>query len=155
MRRSVTDATSNCGARRPSARLRVRDDRLAHTWQTVSMFVRPADIAEKQKTRHPLLDNARFLAVVLVVIGHTVTLFPPSGVTQPAVLLLQTFRMPLLIIITGHLARNFVLNSEKVRGLVTKIAVPYLIFETLYSLRSEERRVGKEGRSRWAEYPYK
>ncbi|HLV72486.1 MAG TPA: acyltransferase family protein [Vulgatibacteraceae bacterium] len=98
------------------------------------MFVRPADIAEKQKTRDPFLDNARFLAVVLVVIGHTVTLFPPSGVTQPAVLLLQTFRMPLLIIITGHLARNFVLNSEKVRGLVTKIAVPYLIFETLYSL---------------------
>ncbi|TDC50334.1 acyltransferase [Actinomadura sp. KC345] len=93
----------------------------------------PSEIAEKQKLRDPFFDNARFLAVVLVVIGHTVTLFPPNDATHPAVLLLQTFRMPLLIIITGHLARNFTLNDEKVRGLVTKLALPYLTFELLYA----------------------
>ncbi|MFG2085015.1 MULTISPECIES: acyltransferase family protein [unclassified Spirillospora] len=98
------------------------------------MFVRSPEIAENQKTRDPFFDNARFLAVVLVVIGHTVTLLPPTNATHPAVLLLQTFRMPLLIIVTGHLARNFVLTDEKVRGLITRIALPYVVFETLYSL---------------------
>ncbi|MEU8798944.1 acyltransferase family protein [Spirillospora sp. NPDC048819] len=96
--------------------------------------MRSVEIAENQKTRDPFFDNARFLAVVLVVIGHTVTLLPPTNATHPAVLLLQTFRMPLLIIVTGHLARNFVFSDEKVRGLITRIALPYVIFETFYSL---------------------
>src|SRR5690606_8768228 len=103
-------------------------------WQTVSMFVRPVDIAKMRKTRYPFLVNAHILAVVLAVICHSVTLFPPCCITTPALLLILTSPLLLQIIIIGHLARYFVLNSEKVRGLVTKIAVPYLIFETLYSL---------------------
>ncbi|TDC84775.1 acyltransferase family protein [Actinomadura sp. 7K507] len=96
-------------------------------------IAKSAEIVENQKLRDPFFDNARFLAVVLVVIGHTVTLFPPNNATHPAVLLLQTFRMPLLIIVTGHLARNFTFNDEKVRGLVTGLVLPYLIFEMLYA----------------------
>ncbi|GAA0568228.1 acyltransferase family protein [Actinomadura livida] len=96
-------------------------------------LVKSAEVAESKKDRDPFFDNARFLAVVLVVVGHTVTLFPPNDATHPAVLLLQTFRMPLLIIITGHLARNFVFDDSKVRGLVTGLALPYLIFELFYA----------------------
>jgi len=96
--------------------------------------VKSPEDAEGRKVRDPFFDNARFLAVVLVVVGHTVTLYPPNGATHPLVLLLQTFRMPLLIIISGHLARNFNFTDDKVRRLVTSLALPYLIFETIYSV---------------------
>ncbi|MFE9104218.1 acyltransferase family protein [Actinomadura geliboluensis] len=92
------------------------------------------ETVENRKVRDPFFDNARFLAVVLVVVGHTVTLFPLTEATKPAVLLLQTFRMPLLIVIMGHLARNFTFSDDKVYGLVTHLALPYLTFETLYSV---------------------
>jgi fucose 4-O-acetylase-like acetyltransferase len=42
--------------------------------------------------------------------------------------------MPVFIVISGYLSRNFTGRPRQVRRLVTGVAVPYAVFETVYSL---------------------
>jgi fucose 4-O-acetylase-like acetyltransferase len=87
------------------------------------------------KTRDPFFDNAKFLAILLVVFGHSIE--PLRGDTRAAhalYLFVYTFHMPVFIIITGYFSRNFTFSSGKARKLITNLAVPYVIFETAYSV---------------------
>ncbi|REE98388.1 acyltransferase family protein [Thermomonospora umbrina] len=87
-----------------------------------------------RKERDPFFDNAKFLAILLVVAGHAIGGLRDVPVARAAYVFIYMFHMPLFILITGYLSRNFTLSAGKARKLITHLAVPYVIFEVLYSV---------------------
>ncbi|WP_208868363.1 acyltransferase family protein [Microbispora triticiradicis] len=84
--------------------------------------------------RDPLLDNAKFLAIVLVVSGHLVEDLRDVPAAHALYFYVYLFHMPLFIVISGYLSRNFTFSAGKARKLISGLAVPYVIFEVAYSL---------------------
>jgi fucose 4-O-acetylase-like acetyltransferase len=86
------------------------------------------------KTRDPFFDNAKFLAIILVVVGHAIEPLRDTREAHALYLFLYTFHMPVFIVITGYFSRNFTFTTGKARKLITNLVVPYVIFETAYSV---------------------
>lgn len=85
--------------------------------------------------RDPFLDNAKYLTILLVVCGHAwEPLREQSRTAQALYLTVYAFHMPAFIIISGHLSRGFEAHGEQLRRLLTRVAVPYLVFETLFTV---------------------
>jgi fucose 4-O-acetylase-like acetyltransferase len=84
--------------------------------------------------RDPYFDNVKFLAIVLVVLGHAWYSLAGGRLTAAAHLFVYTFHMPVFIVIAGFFSRRFATTRSKVRRLVLGLAVPYLIFEAAYPL---------------------
>jgi fucose 4-O-acetylase-like acetyltransferase len=87
------------------------------------------------RRRDSFFDNAKFLAIVLVLVGHSWE--PLTGdhrIVKAAYLLVYSFHMPAFIVISGYFSRSFDARPDRVRRLITGIAVPYIVFETAYSL---------------------
>jgi len=82
-------------------------------------------------SRDPYFDNAKFLLVTLVVIGHSWTLVPASVVQNWLYDALYAWHVPAFVLITGYLSRNFSWTRAKLWMLVRTVAVPYVIFEGL------------------------
>ncbi|RJL22484.1 acyltransferase family protein [Bailinhaonella thermotolerans] len=89
-----------------------------------------------RKTRDPLLDNVKFLAIILVVAGHLIEDLRDQPVARAIYLFIYSFHMPVFIIVAGYLSRGWSFSGGKARKLITNIAVPYAIFETAYSVFS-------------------
>ncbi|MDT3397195.1 acyltransferase family protein [Streptomyces sp. B1866] len=86
-------------------------------------------------TRDPFFDNAKYLALVLVAMGHAWEPLTDSSRTAGALYLtVYTFHMPAFVIVSGYFSRGFDARPDRVRRLVTGVAVPYVVFETGYSL---------------------
>jgi len=86
-------------------------------------------------TRVPLWDNARFAAVVLVVIGHAIQ--PQTHDSDNALslyLFIYSFHMPALMMLSGYLSRAEPLDARRTRALVTDLVIPYLLFQAIWSL---------------------
>ncbi|MFE1857797.1 acyltransferase family protein [Streptomyces anandii] len=85
--------------------------------------------------RDPFFDNAKYLAIVLVAMGHSwAPIKSGSQFLDGAYNVVYTFHMPAFIIISGFFSRNFDLRPDRVKRLLTGVVVPYVIFETAYSL---------------------
>ena len=88
-----------------------------------------------RQQRDPFFDNAKFLAIVLVVIGHA---WPPlrdeSRFVAVADLWVYAFHMPLFILLAGYFSQRFSLGSRKARKLITSVAIPYIVFEVTWPL---------------------
>ncbi|MFF3558822.1 acyltransferase family protein [Streptomyces sp. NPDC002574] len=85
--------------------------------------------------RDPFFDNAKYLAIVLVAMGHTWgPLTTGSRATLALYLVVYAFHMPAFIVISGYFSRNFDARPDRVRRLVTGVLVPYVLFETAYGL---------------------
>jgi len=85
--------------------------------------------------RDPFFDNAKFLAILLVAIGHFWE--PIKGgnrALEGAYIAIYTFHMPVFILISGYFSRGFTLTGHRSKRLITSIALPYVVFETAYSL---------------------
>ncbi|HEX6470482.1 MAG TPA: acyltransferase family protein [Streptosporangiaceae bacterium] len=93
-----------------------------------------AAAAPRRKPRDPFFDNAKFLAIVLVVFGHAIEPLRHERAAHALYLFFYCFHMPVFIIITGYFSRTFALSGGKARKLITNLAVPYVIFETAYSV---------------------
>ncbi|MGI5352745.1 acyltransferase family protein [Streptomyces sp. CA-250714] len=93
-----------------------------------------ASAAGRPGGRDPFLDNARFLLVVLVVLGHNWTPVADAmrGV-EAASLLVYSFHLPALALLCGHLSRSFTARPDQIRRLLTHVLVPYLVFEAAYA----------------------
>ena len=98
------------------------------------VLAQPAAEQPAAKTRDPFFDNAKFLAIVLVVAGHAIEPLRDTREAHALYLFVYMFHMPVFIIITGYLSRNFTFSSGKARKLITNLAVPYVVFETAYSV---------------------
>ncbi|MDX6348148.1 MAG: hypothetical protein QOF84_2938 [Streptomyces sp.] len=91
--------------------------------------------AAAAKGRDAFFDNAKYLAIVLVAMGHS---WEPvkggSRTVEGIYLFVYTFHMPAFIIISGYFSRNFDLRPDRLKRLITGLVVPYVVFETAYSL---------------------
>jgi fucose 4-O-acetylase-like acetyltransferase len=88
--------------------------------------------------RDPYFDNAKFLAVVLVVIGHAWEPLRGAGVggrvLAAAQSLIYAFHLPVFIVMCGYFSRGFGRARGRTRKLVAGIVVPYVIFSIAYPL---------------------
>jgi fucose 4-O-acetylase-like acetyltransferase len=91
--------------------------------------------ASPRSDRDPFFDNAKYLAIVLVAMGHSWEPLPHSGrLVETFYTFVYTFHMPVFIIIAGYFSRGLELRSSRVWKLVTSLAVPYAVFEIAYTL---------------------
>jgi len=89
--------------------------------------------ASRPRKRDPFFDNAKFLAILLVVAGHSIENLRDVRFAHAAYLFVYTFHMPVFIVITGYFSRNFTFSGGKARKLIINLGVPYIVFETAYS----------------------
>ncbi|GAA4801324.1 acyltransferase family protein [Streptomyces ziwulingensis] len=85
--------------------------------------------------RDAFFDNAKYLAIVLVAMGHSwEPLKGDSRLLESLYQVVYAFHMPAFIIISGFFSRGFDLRPDRLRRLITGVAVPYVLFETAYPL---------------------
>ncbi|MFJ9536200.1 acyltransferase family protein [Streptomyces sp. NPDC101225] len=91
--------------------------------------------ARSGKQRDAFFDNAKYLAILLVAMGHSwEPLKGDSRILEAAYTVVYAFHMPAFIIISGYFSRSFDMRPDRLRRLVTGVLVPYVVFETAYSL---------------------
>jgi fucose 4-O-acetylase-like acetyltransferase len=96
----------------------------------------PAKVKKKPADqRDPFLDNAKYLTIVLVAIGHVWDpLRDDSRMAGALYFVLYAFHMPAFIIVSGYLSRSFQGKPRQIKRLVTGVLVPYVVFQTVYTL---------------------
>ncbi|HEV7624933.1 MAG TPA: acyltransferase family protein [Streptomyces sp.] len=83
------------------------------------------------------LDNAKYLTIVLVAVGHVwAPLTADSRTASALYYLLYSFHMPAFIIVSGYLSRGFEGTPRQIKRLIAGLVVPYVAFQTLYILFS-------------------
>ncbi|GGW18284.1 membrane protein [Streptomyces capoamus] len=87
------------------------------------------------KQRDSFFDNAKYLAIVLVAMGHSwEPLKGDSRILEGVYTVVYAFHMPAFIIISGFFSRSFDMRPDRLKRLITGVAVPYVLFETAYPL---------------------
>ncbi|GAA5057852.1 fucose 4-O-acetylase-like acetyltransferase [Thermocatellispora tengchongensis] len=94
----------------------------------------PGAVAPSGKVRDPFFDNAKFLAIILVVSGHLIEDLRDVAAAHAVYFYVYLFHMPLFIVLSGYLSRNFTFSSGKARKLISALAVPYVLFEIAYNI---------------------
>jgi fucose 4-O-acetylase-like acetyltransferase len=84
------------------------------------------------KERDPFFDNAKFLTIILVVVGHTWAQLSGSNVEHATYLVVYGFHMPLFVFMTGYFSRGYTKSIAKFRGLIPTVIAPYVVFNLLY-----------------------
>ncbi|WP_182876963.1 acyltransferase family protein [Microbispora sp. H10670] len=87
-----------------------------------------------RKPRDPYLDNVKFVGIAMVPIGHALVPTLAADSSRAAYLFIYVFHMPLFVIISGYLSRNFWNSNAKTNKLVDTFLVPYVIVEVGYAL---------------------
>jgi fucose 4-O-acetylase-like acetyltransferase len=90
--------------------------------------------ARHGRSRDPFFDNAKFLAILLVVSGHAIEGLRDVHLAHAAYLFIYSFHMPVFIVITGYFSRNFTFSGGKARKLITNLGVPYVVFQVAYRI---------------------
>ena len=99
------------------------------------MSPRAAGTPHLQKRRVPLWDNARWIAITLVVLGHAILkLIAESDVAYEFYLFVYAFHVPLFVAVSGYFARSGPLGTRQLHRLLTDIVLPYLVFETIWTV---------------------
>ncbi|WP_055484884.1 acyltransferase family protein [Streptomyces sp. WMMB 322] len=89
---------------------------------------------QKQKQRDPYFDNAKYLAIVLVALGHSwEPLRDGSRAAGALYIFVYTFHMPAFMVISGYFSRSFQGKPHQLKRLLTGVAVPYVLFEVAYT----------------------
>jgi fucose 4-O-acetylase-like acetyltransferase len=87
------------------------------------------------RQRDAFFDNAKYLAIVLVAMGHAWEPLRSESRTVTAVyMFVYAFHMPAFIVISGYFSRGFDASPGRIKRLVTGLVVPYVVFETAYTL---------------------
>ncbi|WP_283138505.1 acyltransferase family protein [Rhizohabitans arisaemae] len=87
-----------------------------------------------KRVREPYLDNVKFVAIALVVAGHALWDTTNGVAGRATYLFIYTFHMPLFVIISGYLSRNFWTSSAKTNRLFDTLVIPYVVVEAGYGL---------------------
>ncbi|NLU69653.1 acyltransferase family protein [Streptomyces sp. HNM0574] len=87
------------------------------------------------KQRDPFFDNAKYLAIVLVGMGHAwEPLRDGSRAVMGLYMFVYAFHMPAFVVISGYFSRSFTGRPDQLKRLVTGVAVPYVLFKAAYAL---------------------
>jgi fucose 4-O-acetylase-like acetyltransferase len=99
------------------------------------MSLPPTPAPARPKRRVPFWDNARFASIVLVVLGHaTQRLIYDSDAALALYLVVYAFHMPAFAVISGYFSKAGVPGKRQMARVITDILLPYLIFETLWTV---------------------
>ncbi|MEW9547055.1 acyltransferase family protein [Nonomuraea sp. NPDC050783] len=94
----------------------------------------PEPEAERpRRRRDPFLDNVKFVLIALVVVGHSLVPTLDADSSRALYIFIYTFHMPLFVLISGYLSRNFWNSNAKTNKLVDTFLVPYVIVEVGYA----------------------
>ncbi|RNL84653.1 hypothetical protein EFW17_11935 [Halostreptopolyspora alba] len=88
------------------------------------------------KKRDALLDNAKFLLIVLVFVGHAIEPTTETRLAEALYFWIYLFHMPAFVLISGYLSRSFDGSGRRVDKLLTTVVAPYLVFWGIYALQS-------------------
>ncbi len=89
----------------------------------------------RPRRRVPVWDNARFLCIVLVVLGHAIQrLTYDSDIARALYLLIYAFHMPAFALISGYFSKAEPPSRKQMVRVLTDIVLPYVIFEGLWTL---------------------
>ncbi|MEU4513321.1 acyltransferase family protein [Nonomuraea wenchangensis] len=86
-----------------------------------------------RRRRDPFLDNVKFVLIALVVVGHSLVPTLAADSSRALYIFIYTFHMPLFVLISGYLSRNFWNSNAKTNKLVDTFLVPYVIVEVGYA----------------------
>ncbi|WP_440711052.1 acyltransferase family protein [Herbiconiux sp. YIM B11900] len=85
--------------------------------------------------REPLWDNARFVAITLVVVGHAILkLIAESDTAYGVYLFIYAFHVPVFVAVAGYFAKADAPGPKQLKRIVTDLVLPYLIFEAIWSV---------------------
>ncbi|WP_405727274.1 acyltransferase family protein [Streptomyces sp. NBC_00028] len=85
--------------------------------------------------RDAFFDNAKYLAILLVATGHAWEPLRDGSRTVSALyMFVYAFHMPAFVVVAGYFSRSFDASPRRLRRLVTGVALPYVVFETAYTL---------------------
>ncbi|MER6576045.1 acyltransferase family protein [Nonomuraea sp. NPDC001023] len=94
----------------------------------------PAEEPEPPKRRRdPYLDNVKFILIALVPLGHSLVPTLSTHSSRALYIYIYMFHMPLFVLISGYLSRNFWNSNAKTNKLVDTFVVPYVIVEIGYA----------------------
>jgi fucose 4-O-acetylase-like acetyltransferase len=108
------------------------DTRAAHsgtTGQATAAPPRPAGAVE----RDAHFDNAKFVAILLVGVGHAIGPLWELRAAGALNLVIYGFHMPAFVMMAGYFSKNFDFSKRRVQRLVAGLVVPYLAFEIIYT----------------------
>ncbi|WP_165963909.1 acyltransferase family protein [Actinomadura sp. KC216] len=86
------------------------------------------------RARDPHLDNAKFIAILLVATGHGMAGVDEVPLASATYYFLYLFHMPVFVVICGYVSKRFTLTDGNAVKHVRSTLAPYLIFQTAYSL---------------------
>ncbi|NUR85110.1 MAG: acyltransferase family protein [Nonomuraea sp.] len=86
-----------------------------------------------KKKRDPYLDNVKFILIAFVILGHSLVPTLSADSARAVYIFIYTFHMPLFVLISGYLSRNFWNSNAKTNKLVDTFVVPYVIVEVGYA----------------------
>ena len=92
---------------------------------TTAPALRPVDTIAARPARDPFLDNAKYLAIILVVGGHLIEGLRDVAYAHALYFFVYLFHMPLFIVVSGYLSRNFTFSGGKARKLITGLGSPW------------------------------
>ncbi|WP_082491950.1 acyltransferase family protein [Leifsonia sp. Root4] len=91
--------------------------------------------ASKAKRRVPLWDNARWIAITLMVVGHGILkLISESDAAYSTYLFIYAFHVGVFVTVSGYFAKSGTPNGRQMKRVFTDILLPYLIFETIWTV---------------------
>jgi fucose 4-O-acetylase-like acetyltransferase len=87
------------------------------------------------KPRIALWDNARFGAIALMVAGHALTkMVGENDAAFTLYIFIYAFHVPVFVAVSGFFTKATAPDDRRIRGLFTDILIPYVIFETIWTL---------------------
>ena len=87
---------------------------------------RPPQDPPPRQQRDAFFDNAKYLAIVLVAVAHAwEPLKGDSRILEGVYTVVYSFHMPAFIVISGFFSRSFDMRPDRLKRLVTGVAVPY------------------------------
>ncbi|RIX28273.1 acyltransferase family protein [Amnibacterium setariae] len=100
----------------------------------VRNIARASARAANRTVRDPFLDNAKFLLIVLVVIGHDwYPAIDDFQAVKALYMVVYAFHVPAFVLLSGYFSRGFEGRPDQWRKLVLTVLVPYLVFQTAYA----------------------
>lgn len=101
--------------------------------------------------RDPFWDTLRFVAITLVVVGHTIEGFRTSDLMYALYVFIYAFHMPLFAFVSGRFSSARPPSAAALVKLVSTLVVPYLVFSCVWVV---VRWAGGEGLSMDLAAPY-
>lgn len=107
---------------------------LPHSSRSRTTRLRRWPGARRDQAAGRVFDNAKYLAIVMVAMGHAWEPLRDGSRTVTAFhLSVYAFHASPFIVVSDYFARNFEPSPVQLKRLVTGLAVPYVVFETAYT----------------------